>query len=409
MSFTISYTSAGSALPTLRLPLSKSVAARVACLDFLSGAAVRMHTGVCDDERVLADALHRISCGEQSIDVGESGTALRLLTALISARPGAKITLQGRGRLMERPMKPLLDALRELGAPAVQYPAPGHMEISGAKLHGGGAVEIDGTVSSQFVSALMLIAPSISGGLTLRLTGGSPVSAGYIDMTRRIMQAYGVHVSAGECEITVPESVYCAPEYYIKESDWSAASYLYELAALSGKTVTVSSLTAPAISLQGDSIAAGIFADLGVRTLRCGEAHVLMPGKPKVKELRRDMSGSPDLVPAVLATCMGLGIPCEISGVEHLRHKESDRLSALTTEFGKMGVNPDGSGLRYTGTPALRKPVEELCAYGDHRMAMSMALLATRWPIKISGDPQVVDKSFPDFWQEMKKAGITLS
>ena len=399
METSITYDPRGMSEEALKLPLCKSISARVACLDYLSGRDARMHlSGRSTDEEVIAAALgqgpmHGI------VNVGESGTALRFLSAMAASTPGREITITGAGsRIMHRPMAPLLEALQALGAPAPEV-AGDSLCIRGARLHSRGEITLDASESSQYVSALLLRAPGIEGGLRLRLSG-RPVSMPYISMTLRLMEAYGIKADAYPEErlIIVPEGLYTAPQEYICEHDWSSASYFLELALLSGKHLTLPHLPARDSSLQGDSVCSEIFASPAFHgdTMR----------------LERDMSACPDLVPAVAAACAGKGVPFRISGIGHLRHKESDRIKALCAELGKMGamITAGDDHMEMDHIRTLTPPRLPLCSHGDHRIVMALTpLSAVVTGIRFDSACEETAKSFPGFWKEMHKCGIARS
>lgn len=390
MSVSITYNPGSRAVIRPLLPLSKSVSARVACLDYLAGAEVRMHSQPCEDERVIAAALRSISSG--CVELAASGTARRLLTAIIAATPGAVVRVQGTQRLMERPMRPLTEALRELGAPAPQPIDATTEELRGARLSSPGPVIVDASVSSQFVSALLLIGPLIAGGLDLRLRG-KRVSSDYVAMTVKLMRRYGASVTETDEGYRVAEGRYATVPHYISEPDWSSASYFLELGCLTGRAVE---LPLTAGSCQGDSVGPELFSSL-----------------QSAQRVDLDMSRVPDLVPAVAATCCALGKPFELRGVGHLRHKESDRLEALRRELAKMGAEMliGEDSLISSGKSALTLPSEPLKVYDDHRLMMAFAPLSALFPgrsLLIDASATVVDKSFPSFWREMSNAGIII-
>lgn len=403
-------------MPTVSLPHSKSISARVMCLDYLSGGVLRKHGGMmCRDEQVLMECLRSgAALGEAFI--GESGTALRLLTAIYASKPGVKVFMRGEGRVMNRPMKPLLDALLRMGARIDRTPET--LTVHGSRLTYPCPIKIDASISSQFITALLLIGPMVKGGLVLQLQG-EPVSLSYIEMTMKLMAFYGAPVSLRRgklndgsevAELSVNEGDYSFPETYVQESDWSAASYFYALAAAGGERVAVDSLTSSTLSLQGDAACEEIYKQLGVITKRAGNGLHILPGGGCVERFCRDMRSTPDLVPTVVSSCVAMGVPFEITGVGHLRDKESDREQVLIDEFGKMGVHIEASAskLWWDGKTRLSPPSTPLNSHGDHRMAMAFASLATRFPIPMEDSPAVVEKSFPGFWQEMKKVGFSI-
>lgn len=373
------------------LPFCKSISARAVCLDYLAGRPVRMHPRPNEDERAIAGALAGIG---GSVCIGESGTALRFVTAVAASVPGATTLITGTGaRIMHRPIRPLLHALRALGAPEPELEEE-TLLIQGSRLRSRGEITIDASASSQFVSALLLIGPRVEGGLRLRLTGTS-VSVPYISMTLRLMEAYGIraHAESDMRLITVPEGDYAAPGEYICEPDWSSASYFYELGLLTGTTIHLPGLVPHGLSLQGDSVCSEIFDEIASR--------------PALLDI--DMADCPDLVPAVAATCAGLGLPFRLKGLAHLRHKESDRLAALSQELHKLGADVvAGPGSLTMNRPStLTPPASPLSAHADHRIIMALAPLASVVPgIRFDSDGEETAKSFPGFWEEMAKCGL---
>lgn len=393
MAIKISYNPSNSDTLHAELPLSKSIAARVACLDFLAGREVRMHSDACDDEKIIAQALRSLPSG--SAPLGASGTARRFLSAIIASTPGAEVRLRGSERLMARPMGPLAEALCLLGAPPAEQTGPQTELVRGAQLRSPGVIEIDASVSSQFISALLMIGPRVNGGLDLRLRGVA-VSRSYISMTIDLMRRYGARVSADGLHYRVEEGAYAPCERYIEEPDWSAASYFLEFTAITDKVVT---LPDPSGSIQGDARSPDIFEQL--RTWQTGT-------------FRADMADMPDLVPSVAATACALQIPFELTGIAHLRHKESDRLAALQKELGKMGAEIEirGDSLASLSDSPLRMPAEPLCVYDDHRLMMSFVPLAALFaglPLEIDGSEDVANKSFPSFRQQFSNLGFDFS
>lgn len=382
----------------IELPLSKSVVARELLLEALTGRPLpAAGENWCADLRHLRDALYCAGAGASEINVGESGTAMRMLAAYLSYLPGEWL-LTGKRSLLIRPMQPLIESLRRLGAD-IESCAEG-LRISGGKLRGG-EVSIDASESSQYVSALMLTGAFLPGGLRIHITGRR-VSWSYIAMTAEVMRRSGLSadISADHTYIYVsasghPFATSCS------ERDWSAASYFFEVAALTGTHIPLPGLRS---GLQGDSRAAELFRPLGVDYTD----GILTPAAQiHPAEINIDMGDVPDLVPAYSATLCGLGIPFRISGIGHLRHKESDRLDTLSSELRHVGfhVECDTDTLHWQGT---RCPADrQINSHGDHRIVMAMAPLARIAPLRIAGAEDVA-KSFPHYFTELKKCGFRL-
>lgn len=391
-----------SAPVAVELPLSKSESARRLVLDRLAGVATPAWcVARCGDTDRMLDALALLrEGGVATIDVGDAGTAMRFLTALSAAVPGARVTLSGSRRMHLRPLRPLVDALRGLGADIVYKGVDGFapLAICGRELEGG-SVDMSGSVSSQFASALMMIAPAMKRGLSLRLLP-PVVSWPYISMTLSMLGRYGVTASAarhadGSVEVTVVPGRLTAPEAAAVERDWTAASYWYEIAALGGPEVSLPGLTTQ--SVQGDAVVPALF-DAVRAAARSGEmwAH--------------DFSDTPDLVPSLAATCCALGVRFRFDGVATLADKECDRLAALKTELGRLGrvleTAGSGSALRWAGALCEPQPRPSIATYGDHRVAMALAPLSILFPGLQIQDPEVVDKSYPGFWADLGRAGF---
>lgn len=405
----------------LRLPHSKSVAGRVIACAALYGSplpAVEPDTDGDDAGRVAA-AFHKLTaCDTAEIAIGSGAAPLRFLLAAAASLPGKDISITCSDQLAARPHAPLVEALLRLGAD-IAMPAAGVFHVNGRRLEGG-MLSIDASLSSQYISALMMAAPLWRRGLTLRLEG-RPVSAPYIDMTARVMRSYGIAVSRNDDIIDVSPIAARRPHSpaadssaaHEPEADWSAASYIYEAVALYGTrlpAVSLPGLLPPGLSLQGDARCAEIFAPfVSTRFTPDGAILTAAPAAARPASISIDMAHVPDLVPAFAATLCALRIPFSISGIEHLRHKESDRIEALGDVLGRLGypveARAPGASAQLTyshsgAQTAARPATIEVPAHGDHRIAMSAAMLAPALaPCKIKIDhPQVVDKSFPGFF-----------
>ena len=395
---------------TVRLPLSKSVSARQLIMDGLSGTASGHPLAECQDTEVLQAA---IAVSQGTVDVQASGTALRFLTAYYAATPGTDVTLTGTDRLCHRPIDGLVDALRALGADIDYADRQGYapLHIRGRRLQGG-AIDMDASVSSQYASALMMVAPTMTDGLTITLLNNI-ASAPYIKMTMLMMEARGADVEMAGQRIIVRPGAYTKAGVPV-ERDWSAASYWYEITALSAGWVTLPGLEAA--SVQGDALMRVYGEQLGVNTAFDDEdspdSAVLSASPEQFSRLTLDMGPTPDLVPAVAITAAVLGIPFRLSGVATLRLKECDRLAVLMREALKLGIvmQMDGDDtLTWEGQRIPLTQLPDIDPADDHRMAMAFAPVSVFVPGMIIRNAQTVSKSYPNFWHDLQDAGFTFS
>lgn len=395
---------------TIDLPLSKSVSARALVINALTQpqAVIRPEDiAQCDDIAALILAL---GSDHGAISVGASATAMRLLTAYYAARRGSDVTLGGTESLNARPVAILVDALRALGADISYLGEEGYppLAIKGKDLSGG-SITIDATESSQHVSALMLIAPLLAEPLQITLAGNA-VSMPYIRMTAQMMERCGAAVTIERDVITTAPAQYRAPSTPLRERDWSAAAFWYEIAAVTAGWVTLRGMHHKA--LQGDAAIADIFPRLGVLTEWTDEGAELSATPDLYSRLDLDVSDIPDTVPALVATCCLIGVPFTLKGVGRLRIKESDRVGALIAEMAKIGcpLTMEGSDtLVWEGT---RLPITEMPVFdshGDHRIAMALAAVSCFVPDIIIKGAEAVSKSYPDFWADMQEAGFTIA
>lgn len=399
----------------ITLPASKSISNRALIIHALCGGGiVPDNLSDCDDTRVVISALKDMP---PTIDVGAAGTAMRFMTAYLSLTPGEH-DITGTDRMLHRPIGVLVDALRMLGATISYKGQEGYppLHIVGHELLGG-QLEIPGNVSSQYISALLLIAPMTHFGLTLHLTGNI-VSRPYIDLTINVMHSFGAAVDWAS-----PDTIEVKPQpyrntHYLIENDWSAASYWYEMASLypvGDVAVSLNGLIDG--SRQGDSVVRYIYSLLGVRT-SFDDQH---SGKPTTVRLSRhtehvdrltyDFTNCPDLAQTIVVNCCALGIPFHFTGLASLRIKETDRIEALQNELRKVGFvikTANGSELTWAGETC-QPSMLPIDTYEDHRMAMAFAPLAKRFPGLRINNPGVVTKSYPDFWDDMRKAHFGIS
>jgi len=390
---------------SIRLPASKSLSNRALLIRYLSGTDFSIHNLSQANDTVLLQRF--LESGASEADVQDAGTAFRFLTAALSMMPG-EWRITGTERLKERPIHLLVDALRELGADIRYEEKEGFapLIIRGNELSGG-SLSLDASVSSQFVSALLMMAPKLKRGLHLKLAGKT-VSGPYIHMTLQLLKYFGVDHEWKNGEIIVPFQPYVARTYRV-ESDWSAASYWYEMAALS-KSAKIRLPGLYSDSLQGDAGIVDMMNTLGVETKQ-GQEGIEISKKQKITYpdfYEADVLDTPDLAPAVLATLAGLQLHANITGTENLDLKESRRREVLCKELSGNGVNirSEDPSIILDGGSLDRNP--SFHVHQDHRMAMCFAPLALCSEWVSLDDDGVIDKSYPGFWADMKKAGFQI-
>ncbi len=390
---------------TIQLEGSKSISNRLLILQALCAEGFDIHNLSPSDDTTT---LSRLLAEKPAMcDVGAAGTTMRFLTALFAITDGERI-LTGSARMQQRPIGILVDALRMLGANITYLANDGYppIRIRGKKLRGG-RVRVRADVSSQYISALMMIGPMLEKGLELVLEG-KIASFPYIHMTLRTMQELGINCSIQDNIIRVAPGNYLSKPMQA-ESDWSAASYHYSLCALSpGSVLRIQGLFSD--SLQGDSVLPDIYKQLGVQTTFDGADMIITNTGQLSERLDMDYSDCPDIAQTVAVTCAALGVPGKFSGVESLRIKESDRTVALQTELKKFDVAFDEVDTHVWSLQGKLKPTKGVTieTYEDHRMAMSFAPLAlTAGDITIE-EPHVVRKSYPSFWMDMARLGFSL-
>ena len=393
---------------TIQLPSSKSISNRALIINALGNGTYKPENlSDCDDTMVMIRALDE-NQPHDTIDIMAAGTAMRFLTAYLSVTPGSRI-ITGTQRMQQRPIQLLVDALRELGADIEYVNNEGFPPL---RIHGRELIKdhicLPGNVSSQYISALLMIGPSLKNGLKVTLTGDI-ISKPYINLTIQLMSDFGAQVSwINDHELQVTPQPYRSIPYYI-ESDWSAASYWYQMAALSQKaTVTLPGLFKN--SYQGDSKVADIFRNLGIETIFGNKAVTLKKTGTCVKRLDYDFINQPDLAQTFVVTCALMNIPFRFSGLQSLKIKETDRMAALICEMKKLGYvlqECDGSVLSWEGERCERSN-EAIDTYEDHRMAMAFAPAALVLPNLCINNPQVVSKSYPHYWEDLQKAGFII-
>lgn len=392
---------------TIQLPSSKSISNRALIINALGKGRFRPENlSDCDDTNVMVRALSHLN-GE-TIDIMAAGTAMRFLTAFLSVTEGERI-ITGTQRMQQRPISVLVDALRELGASIEYVNNEGYppLRIQGKKLTQS-RITLPGNVSSQYISALLMIGPSLPEGLTLTLTGDI-ISKPYIRLTLQLMKDFGAKADwLNDHELRVEPQPYQSIPFYV-ESDWSAASYWYQIVALSHEaTVTLPGLFKH--SYQGDSKVAELFQALGVETQHEDSNVILCKKGTPTSRMEYHFIDQPDLAQTFVVTCALLNIPFRFSGLQSLKIKETDRIAALIKEMGKLGYvlrESDGSVLSWEGERCERSP-EAIDTYEDHRMAMAFAPASLVLSQLSINHPQVVSKSYPHFWDDLQKAGFTL-
>lgn len=392
---------------TIQLPASKSISNRALIIHALSkGNDVLSNLSDCDDTKVMVKALTE---GGEVIDILAAGTAMRFLTAYLSSTPGTHI-ITGTERMQQRPIQILVNALRELGASIEYTRNEGFppLRIEGAPL-AGNEITLKGNVSSQYISALLMIGPILKNGLQLRLTG-EVISRPYINLTLQLMKDFGASARwTSDQSISVePQPYRCVP--FTVESDWSAASYWYQMAVLSSETdIELTGLFRH--SYQGDSRGAEVFARLGIETEYTEEGIRLRKNGSCVKRLDEDFVDIPDLAQTFVVTCALLDVPFRFTGLQSLKIKETDRIEALKAEMKKLGYvlhDEDDSILYWNGERIEPQACPVIKTYEDHRMAMAFAPAAIHYPTIQIDEPQVVSKSYPGYWDDLRKAGFVI-
>lgn len=391
------------------LPASKSISNRVLLLNALCATPGRLsNLAQCDDTDAVLSALAQPDASE--VNIGAAGTAMRFLTAYFATREGREVVIDGTERMRQRPIGVLVDALRQLGADIEYVEAEGYppLKITGTRLHDG-ALTVSGSVSSQYITAILLIAPVI-GGIALTIEG-EIMSRPYIDMTLALMARYGVKAEWRDNVIHVPAGEYTALDFTV-EADWSAASYWWAMQAIVPQSrITLKGLDPQ--SLQGDSRIAELMSQMGVTGNWCGRYLDLRSngGVGCCCSTFADLSGTPDIAQTLVVMLCLMGRPFRITGLRTLRIKETDRLEALRIELRKLGYvvkveGDDAISWHFDTTAAEAAP--HISTYHDHRMAMAFAPAAIRFPGLIIDDAQVVSKSYPLFWEHLRQAGFKI-
>ncbi|MCY1230626.1 3-phosphoshikimate 1-carboxyvinyltransferase [compost metagenome] len=386
---------------------SKSETNRLLLLQALFPNIVLENTSNSDDSDVMAEAL---KTKDSVIDIHHAGTAMRFLTAYFATQENREVVLTGSSRMKERPIKILAEALRQLGASISYEEKEGFppIRIKGRKLSKS-RVSLPADISSQYISALLLIAPKLENGLELLLEG-KITSVPYIKMTLALLEEIGVKTKFQQNTITIqPKPANGEPHTLTVESDWSSASYYYSIVALAAIGTEIKLSSYKKNSLQGDSALAEIYKSFGVKTsfgtnsvtLQKIEGH-------NTNTLELNLNDSPDIAQTIAVTCFGLGMPCYLTGLHTLKIKETDRLEALKAELEKLGakIKVTDDSLQLEALTEIN-PNVSIATYNDHRMAMAFAPLSLKVPIIIK-EAEVVSKSYPDFWDDLKSIGFQI-
>ena len=379
----------------VELPASKSISNRMLILNALCGGELH-NVARCDDTDAMRRALATnttASGAVATVNIGAAGTAMRFLTAYYATLEGSTVILDGTERMRHRPIALLVDALRRCGADIEYAGEEGFppLRITGRKLSAS-HIEIAGNVSSQYISALLMVAP-LMGCREVTLTG-EIISLPYITMTLTLMRLMGVDCTMSGATISIPADAHYVPCNFTVENDWSAASYWLELQSLLPESrITLKGLHTE--SAQGDSAVAGIFSRMG------GTAPIIL-----------DLKETPDLAQTIVVTACLLGCHFHITGLRTLRIKETDRIDALCTQLRRLGyiiTAGDDFSLSWNGERCAPEPEPHISTLDDHRMAMSFAPAAVLFPGIVIDDVEVVSKSYPDFWRHLEAAGFTLT
>ena len=377
------------------LPASKSISNRMLILNALCGGELH-NIARCDDTDAMRRALATDTTASGTVvtvNIGAAGTAMRFLTAYYATLEGSEVILDGTERMRHRPIALLVDALRRCGADIEYAGEEGFppLHITGRKLSAS-HIEIAGNVSSQYISALLMVAP-LMGCREMTLTG-EIISLPYITMTLTLMRLMGVDCTMSGATISIPADAHYVPCNFTVENDWSAASYWLELQSLLPQSrITLKGLHAE--SAQGDSAVAGIFSRMG------GTAPIIL-----------DLKETPDLAQTIVVTACLLGCHFHITGLRTLRIKETDRIDALCTQLRRLGyviTAGDDFSLSWNGERCAPEPEPHISTFDDHRMAMAFAPAAVLFPGIVIDDVEVVSKSYPDFWRHLEAAGFTLT
>nr|MBP7472429.1 3-phosphoshikimate 1-carboxyvinyltransferase [Prevotella sp.] len=400
---------------TITLPASKSISNRALIIHALAGGNdIPKNLSDCDDTEVVIKALED---DPDVIDIKAAGTAMRFMTAYLSATEGKEHTITGTDRMKHRPISILVDALRYLGADIEYIGEEGYppLRIKGKKLTGG-HLEVPGNISSQYISALLMIGPTLTNGLELQLTG-DVISRPYIDLTLWTMKEFCADVDWADSNTILVKSTPYKSRPYLIENDWSASSYWYEILALCGSDDSEIKLEGLMDgSKQGDSLVKYIFCLLGIKTIFASTED----GKPTTVTIKKhrcmlprldyDFGSCPDLAQTFVVCCCEMGIQFKFTGLATLKIKETDRIKALKAELRKLGfvIKDENSNTLLWDGERCEPTNEAIETYEDHRMAMAFAPAALKEGNIMINNPEVVSKSYPNFWKDLQHAGFSI-
>ena len=394
--------------PSIQITGSKSESNRLLILQALFEDIIIENCSNSDDSEVMIKAL---KSNDDIIDIHHAGTAMRFLTAYFAVKEDRAVLLTGSRRMKERPIKILVDALNDLGADISYEENNGYppLKIKGKKLNKS-SVEIEANVSSQYISALLLVGAQLENGLTLTLNG-KITSWPYINLTLHLLKESNIDFKVNENTISVFPFHKNLKEKktIVVESDWSSASYFYSLVALSDIGTSLHLKSYSVNAQQGDAALQDLYADFGVTTTFQNGGILLGKERKAASSINFDLNNTPDIAQTIAVTCLGLDIPCQLTGLHTLKIKETDRLEALKIEIEKFGAT-----VHITEDSLQLEPAKNLITdvrietYNDHRMAMAFAPLVTKTNLQIN-DAMVVSKSYPDFYQDLKNIGLNIS
>lgn len=393
----------------IAIPASKSISNRALILNALEETSAQLrNVAVCNDTDAMVNALAKKETAR--VDIGAAGTAMRFLTAYLSVQEDRTVVIDGTQRMRQRPIGILVDALRSCGANIEYIGSEGFppLKIRGRKLKTK-VLSIPGNVSSQYISALLMVSPLIEELERITLTG-EVISRPYIDMTLALMQQFGVETKWDNNDILLKKGSHYKSVDFLIENDWSAASYWFQIQALLPMSkVTLLGLFAQ--SVQGDSAVARLFEDFGIQANRCGAYLDLRTGELPKERIEMNLIDNPDLAQTIVVTACLLDLPFNISGLQTLKIKETDRIEALRTQLLKLGyvikVSADYS-LSWDGEKVAVSDRIEIETYDDHRMAMAFAPASVKFPGILIKDVDVVKKSYPDYWKHLSAVGFRI-
>lgn len=390
----------------LNITGSKSETNRLLLLKALFPNITLANTSNSDDSEVMQKAL---AGNDEIVDIHHAGTAMRFLTAYFAVNEGREVVMTGSSRMQERPIKILVEALAQLGVEISYLKEEGYppIKIKGKKVTAS-KVNLAANVSSQYISALLLVASKLENGLELTLEG-EITSIPYIKMTLALLKDLDIQTSFERNVIKVYPKEAVETKEMIVESDWSSASYFFSLVALADAAkITLSSYKEN--SLQGDSELVSLYEKMGVKTTFQNNKMTLEKVAGfNYQDVNFELNNTPDIAQTIVVTCLGLGIGCHLTGLHTLKIKETDRLEALRIELTKLGANISVTNDSLTLVPSQNINHNiHIATYNDHRMAMAFAPLAVKVPIIIN-DAEVVSKSYPDFWNDLKALNFQIS